>query len=245
MKIDNKINPRKKLEFKRFIITFSMGIFDIIMHYYCLTHQIKPGDIKYMTVWNYNLCSVYIILITICDMLFFFNKKNLEFFNYILREIISPVVSTNTYLVSITFWFVIKLMEEIKDKNKPEHSFTNIKNLYVHLVISILISIDTIFTEKNEYIFNKMHYLYEILFITVYGLFIFIRFLFSDKTDEDYVYDFFKKISLLNSPLYIIGACTLVFLCYYLYIFLMKFKAKKNLYIRKYIKNDSYKANII
>ena len=222
-----------------------MGIFDILMHIYCLIKEHKFGDIKYMTVWNYSLCSIYLILITICDTLFFFNKKNLELFNYILREIISPVVSTNTYLVSITFWFVIKLMEEIKDKNKPEHSFTNIKNLYVHLVISILISIDTIFTEKNEYIFNKMHYLYEILFITVYGLFIFIRFLFSDKTDEDYVYDFFKKISLLNSPLYIIGACTLVFLCYYLYIFLMKFKAKKNLYIRKYIKNDSYKANII
>ena len=222
-----------------------MGIFDIIMHYYCLTHQMKLADIKYMTVWNYNLCSIYIILITICDTLFFFNKKNLEFFNYILREIISPVISTNTYLVTITFWFVIKVMEEINDKNKPEHSFTNIKNLYVHLVISILISIDTIFTEKNEYKFNKMHYLYEMLFISFYGLFIFIRFLFSDKTDADYVYDFFKKISILNFPLYVIIACVVVFICYYLYIFLMKYKVKKNLYIRKHINDDKYKTNII
>ena len=77
-----------------------------------------------------------------------------------------------------------------------------------------------------------MHYLYEMLFISFYGLFIFIRFLFSDKTDADYVYDFFKKISIFNFPLYVIIACVVVFICYYLYIFLMKYKVKKNLYIR-------------
>ena len=222
-----------------------MGIFDILMHIYCLIKEHKFGDIKYMTVWNYSLCSIYLILITICDTLFFFNKKNLELFNYILREIISPILSTNTYLVTITFWFAIKLIEEINGKDIPNHRITNLKNIYIHLVISILITIDTIFTEKNEYKFNKMHYLYEMLFISFYGLFIFIRFLFSDKTDADYVYDFFKKISILNFPLYVIIFCVVVFICYYLYIFLMKYKVKKNLYIRKHINDDKYKTNII
>ena len=233
------------MENKRYFLTLSIGIFDFIMHIYCLCHENKLGDIKYMTVWNYNLCSLYLILITVCDTLFFFNKKNLENFNYFLRETISPILSTNTYLVTITFWLCIKLIEEINDENIPKHSITNIKNLFIHFMISILMSIDTIFTEKNEYIFNKKHYLYIILFITCYGSFIFIRFLFSDRTDEDYVYNFLKKISIFNFPLYIICFCILEFLCYYLYIFLMKYKVKKNLYVRKYIKTDNYKTNIL
>ena len=159
-----------------------MGIFNILMHIYSLIHEHKFGDIKYMTVWNYSLCSIYLILITICDTLFFFNKKNLELFNYILREIISPILSTNTYLVTITFWFAIKLIEEIKGKDIPNHKITNLKNIYIHLVISILITIDTILQKKMNinlikciiymkcYLLAFMDYLFLFVFYLVIKL---------------------------------------------------------------------------
>ena len=124
-----------------------------------------------MTTWNYYISTIYLVTICICDFSFYILKSNkLDKVNEIFREKLSPAFTALTYLVSFTFW-VMNFPVIIKDGGDGNFGMSLYINLYVHLFLTILQTIDIFISYREQKgIVIKYDFLIDALIMGAYSI---------------------------------------------------------------------------
>ena len=182
----------KKLNYYLQSILFIIHLGFII--YLCIT--LHPSQfLPHLTNWSFVLSSFYLLSIFICDtLLYFFGLKNLEKFNYFIRNIFSNMVFPYCFLISIGFWIILLIgfispAETFLKKGEEIPLDIIIINIYVHLGITGIMLVDLFLSKRNKIKLNWYSGIANTILYILYIISICI---------EKYVFDFYPYLFLRN-----------------------------------------------
>ena len=225
----------------QFYTSLFLFSFAIIHYIYFLIWDIKdvikylksPSEftgkirLKFMTWWNLYINSFYFIIVLICDLFFFFKRRQLETINFFFREHFSPICTTLTILVTIVFWFLIYLPMKIQNKIKGEMAF-NYMNVYVHLLITIIQIVDIFLAQKTFMKFNLKHFYGLSFLFFCYGIVVGVE----KFVNNNSIYPFFDLLKWWNIIFFVLFFVGFYFVIYkYCYLYLIKIKYQKKIFI--------------
>jgi hypothetical protein len=222
---------RKEIKAKNYYI--SLGCF--IVHFGVIIYMIirvKPSQFfPHLTNWSFLLSTLYLFSVIISDSnLFFFAKDNLEKFNYFFRNTFSKIAYPYCYLITLGFWIILIIgfitpIDTFIEKGTKITGEMIFINLYVHLIVTIILTLDLFLYEREEIKFNWFSIIANSIIFIVYIISILI---------EKYVFDFYayyfvKDINVLGIILVALGLFVLLGLSIFLYNCISnKINRKKN-----------------
>ena len=183
---------RQDISLLQFLISLILGIYAFIgiIHFNIIFFDVS--QFLYMTIWNYYISSIYLIVISISDFSLYILKSNkLDNVNEIFRENLSPAFTALTYLVTITFWMIIFPMI-VSEGDDGNFGIGFYMNLYLHLFLTIFQTIDIFISYRKEKgIVIKYDFLIAIIIVGAYALLSLILIYGFDKP----VYPFFNNLT--------------------------------------------------
>ena len=211
---------RKQISFFQFFLSLAIGLYAFIMIIYFDLNYFNPKQFLFMTIWNFYLSTLYLVIVSICDFsLYIFKSKKLENINAIFRENLSPAFTSLTYLVTFTFWVMIyPVLLKRGDKN---FGLTTYINVYVHLILTVLQTIDIFFSyRKNKGILIKYDFLVGAFIMGVYSILILIVVFIFDFP----IYPFLNNMTWYKAIAEFILFQSMIFIFYLIHVGLIKLK---------------------
>ena len=226
---------RTKISLLQFLTSFIIGLYAFITIVHFTIISFNFNQLVFMTTWNYYISTVYLITICICDFSFYVLKSHkLDKVNEIFRENLSPSFTGLTYLVTFTFWVMIfpVLVKENGDRN---YGMGLYKNIYVHLILTILHKIDIFISyRKQKGIVIKYDFIIGAIILGVYSILSLILIFVFDKPVYPFMYNmtWYKAIGVFILFIF------LFFIFYLIHIGLIKLKYKFRIFILVNNNND-------
>ena len=220
---------RDKISLIQFLISLIIGIYTFIMIIYINIIFFSPSQLLFMTMWNFHISSIYLIILAICDFSLFVLKSNkLEKINEILREHLSPGFTAITYLVTFTFWVMI--FPVLISEGNPNFGMNLYLNLYLHLFLTIFETIDIFLSyRKNKRIIIKYDFLVAAIIMGMYAILTLIL-IFGFNMP---VYPFLNNMTWYKAIGELLLFEIIAFLFYLVHVGLIKLKFKFKFYILK------------
>ena len=213
----------------------------IFLIYYIYDIIMRTTDLEHFTRWSYYLNSIFTSICLYCDIIEYLSqenqdnieakmdynlikddkKDNLQELNDWNRNKFGVICNTLCYFVSIGFWILFFLSNNLFLVTK---SIKNVFNcIYHHIIIQIIIIVD-IFVSKRK--IHKFSWNYFRIIFFIYFLYCIVIFI------EKYIfgrnaYHFMNGSSILFLILCLIISCLLLYPSYLLHIYLIEFKYKK------------------
>ena len=218
---------RKNISTIQLIMTLIIGGLNTYMFFHWF-FQLKNKRFLFMTWWNFYINSIFFIVVLFCDIYFYFSKnKKYEKLNYIFRNDYASVSTTLSIFVTIIFWGLI--FKSLNPFNKSYDQNKIYRSIYVHLIITILLIIDLLTSEREENKFNFTHLNIDFIILGIYMILTIILIYIYDKP----IYPFLKKIDFTLLLCYGILFVITMIISYYLYLGLIFIKYKYNIGLEK------------
>jgi len=207
-------------------ITTKQLIFSIILNgsntiiwlYFFIT-TLNPKTFLFLTSITGDLNCIYLFLCLICDISSYCSDgQKLYLLKEFLRNKLSHIINTMSYLVTILFWGLF-LMGQMDDMDSL---YSILFNIYEHIIITIFVILDIIIAEHKKHFFSKIILGFIYLYLFLYGIICGIATFVFDNAP----YPFLKKIKYYVLIIYCIIFIFIAFLCYLFHIFLYKMKDK-------------------
>lgn len=211
--MDNKIRKINKLNY--FVTSFFI-IFQTVLGIYILKDFSFTYIIVHFTCWNYMICSLYLILILICDTLvFFYSYTKFEILNSFLRDILSQICFSMSIGASLFYWLFIYTSNKNNNNNQSESSNVNLSpknnslfNNHFHGGIILVMLIEIFFNKRKK---NKFDW--DIIKSIVFILLIYILVLYILKIGFNLQgFEFIKNMTFVG----VIFLTLLFFICAYI-----------------------------
>ena len=218
---------RKQISLFQFLLSLAIGLYAFIMIVYFDFNYFNPRQFLFMTIWNFYLSTLYLVVVSVCDFsLYVFKSKKLEKINATFRENLSPAFTSLTYLVTFTFWVMIyPVLLKRRDKN---FGLTAYINVYVHLILTLLQTIDIFFSyRKNKGILIKYDFLVGAFIMGVYSILILIVVFIFDFP----IYPFLDNMTWYKAIAEFILFQSMIFIFYLIHVGLIKLKYIFKIYI--------------
>ena len=147
---------REEISLLQVFISATLGFGNLIMYVILLVLFPKSlvYRVFYLTNWGLWANTLYLLVVAICDIIFFI-KKNKDIFsekiNCFFRNCYSLVSFTFSYSIFLLYW-VILACGGFSEPNGGEKKFLDqisFRNIYVHGLISVFVLID-LFTSEHE-----------------------------------------------------------------------------------------------
>ena len=210
--MENKIRKINKLNY---YITSLFIIFQTILGIYILKDFSFTYIIAHFTCWNYMICSLYLILILICDTLvFFYSYTKFEILNSFLREIFSQICFSMSIGASLFYWLFIYTSNK-NNNNQSESSNATLSqknnslfNNHLHGGIILVMLIEIIFNKRKKSKFD-----WDIIKSIVFILLAYILVLYILKNGFNLQgFDFVKNMTFVG----VIFLTLFFFICAYI-----------------------------
>ena len=218
---------RKNISLAQFLISFIIGIYAFITFFYFEWNFFNIRQILFMTMWNLYISTIFLVTISICDFSLYLLKSNkLEKINELFRERLSPAFTALTYLVTFTFWVMIYPV--LIKKGNGNFGLTLYINLYVHLYLTILQTVDIFFSyRKKKGILIKYDFLIAAFIIMIYSILILFLVFGYNKP----IYPFLNNMTWYKAIVEFIVFQFIIFIFYLIPVGLIKLKYRYNIFI--------------
>ena len=126
-----------------------------ILFFYLINNDFVYSIIIHITGWNYLLCSLYLLLIYICDTsTFLFSSTKFESIIFFLRNKFSHIIFSFCFFITLSYWVMtIPFIYLIFESSGVDIFF----HFYLHLGITIIMLIELIFNEREK-LKNRINY---------------------------------------------------------------------------------------
>ena len=219
---------REKISLLQFLVSLIIGIYVFIMFIYVEILLFNPNQFLFMTMWNFYLSTIYLIINSICDFsLFVLKSIKLEKLSELFRETLSPAFTALTFLVTFTFWVMI-FPVILRDRGDGNFGLGLHVNLYVHLFLTIFQTIDIFLSYRiNKGIKIKYDFLIAASIMGVYSILTLILIYGFNKA----IYPFLENMTWYKAIFELILFQAMIFLFYLIHVGLIKLKYKCKIYI--------------
>lgn len=235
--MDKKLRVIKPVTF---YLMNGLILFHIYMFIYCLINFPVFSLKFHITNWSDYLSTFYLISIFVIDIsLYCFKSNKLEKYNLFIRETFAQIAFPFSYMISIGFWSILLCglilgVDTFKEGGIEITVNLVLVNLYVHLAIALLLTLDLYLTYRTVHGFNKKNFVAISLFFCIYLVVIFVE---QFKFDQS-AYVFMKDLSPLFLILGGIIIYTLLTGCYFLYLGLLKLFNRANINRTECVEDD-------
>ena len=222
---------------KQFVGSLLLNGSNTIIWLYFFITTLKPKTFLFLTSINGDLNSIYLLLCLICDISnYCFSSVKLDCLKDFLRNKLSHIINTISYLVTILFWGLFLMGQMEDDMDTIYNIFFNI---YEHIIITIIVILDIIIAEHQRHFFSKITLAFIYIYLFLYGIGCGIVTFVFDKAP----YPFLQKLKYYIIIIYCINFIFIAFLCYLFHVFIYKMKDKctnkGNILINERIEPDS------